>query len=164
MKRFTVDGNGLEANLLAQRLDIGLIQVEKQWRDTWSAHLGGDYVVAPGRLTVRAGVSYETAVARRRYANVDFVSGQQLGGALGASVFVRGVEVAVAYEYRLQPNLRVGEREAGVFQTVPGSQCRAPFNDPDACLRSTSVRPAPPSTPAAILPLSSGYSRCPVSF
>src|SRR4029077_2998495 len=39
VKRFTVDGNGLDATLLAQHLDVGLIEVEKQWRDTFSAQL-----------------------------------------------------------------------------------------------------------------------------
>jgi hypothetical protein len=89
VKRFTVDGAGLEANLLNQRIPVGLIEVDKQWRDTFSAQLGGDYVALPGRLNLRGGLFYETAVARRSHANVDFVSGQQLGGAVGASLFVR---------------------------------------------------------------------------
>ena len=143
VKRFTVDSNGLSANLLGQRLDVGVIEVEKQWRDTFSAHLGGDYVALPQRLTVRGGVFYESAVANRRYAHVDFVSGQQLGGALGASLFVRGIEVAIAYTYRHQPRFHVGEGEAGVFQEVPAGQCRAPFTNPDTCHPQYLGRPAP---------------------
>ena len=34
VKQFTVDGNGLQANLLAQRINVGLIEVDKRWRDT----------------------------------------------------------------------------------------------------------------------------------
>ena len=133
VKRFTVDGNGLTGNLLAQRLDVGLIEVDKQWRDTFSLHLGGDFAALPGRLTVRGGGFYESAVARRRTAHVDFPSGAQLGGALGGSVFVHGIELAFAYEYRFQPRVRVGEGEAGVYQEVPGSQCQPPYLDSNTC-------------------------------
>jgi long-chain fatty acid transport protein len=143
VERFVVDGDGLQANLLAQRLDVGLIEVEKHWRDTLSVHLGGDYALVPERLTLRGGVFYETAVADRRYANIDFVSGRELGGAVGASVFAFGVEVALAYEYRYQPALTVSEGEARVFQEAPGSQCQAPFTDPDNCHEQYPGRPSP---------------------
>jgi hypothetical protein len=143
VERFTVDGDGLVANLLAQRVDVGRIDIEKRWRDTVSVRLGGDYAVLPERLTVRSGLFYESAVADRSYAHVDFVSGQQLGAALGASVFVLGVEVALAYQYRHQPPIRVSEGDARVFQEVPGSQCPAPFTDPSRCHPQYLGQPAP---------------------
>lgn len=143
VERFSVDGDGIVANLLAQRVDIGLIEVEKQWQDTASVHLGGDYALVRDALTLRGGLFYESAVADRRYAHLDFVGGQQLGGALGASVFVRRLEVALAYEYRHMPAVRVNEGEARVFQEAPGSQCREPFTDPDTCHPQYVGRPAP---------------------
>jgi long-subunit fatty acid transport protein len=133
VERFAMEGEGLIANLLAQRLDVGSIQIEKRWRDTLSVQLGGDVAVLPERLTLRGGLFYESATADRRYAHVDFASGQQLGGTLGLSVFVQGLEMALAYEYRHQPRLEVGEAEARVLQEVPGSQCLAPFTNPDTC-------------------------------
>lgn len=144
VSRFTVDGDGLVANLLAQRVDVGRIEIEKQWRDTIGVHLGGDYAVLADALTVRGGLFYESAVADRSYAHVDFAGGQQLGGALGASLFVLGVEVAVGYQYRHQPAVSVSEAQARVFQEVPASQCRAPFTDPDLCHPQYRGRPAPP--------------------
>jgi long-chain fatty acid transport protein len=144
VNRFTVDGEGLVANLLAQRLDVGLIEVEKQWQDVYGLRIGGDYVVVPDQVTLRGGLFYESPVAARRYANVDFVSGRELGGAVGASVFVRGVELAFAYEYRHQPRLHVTEGEARVFQEAPGSQCQAPFDDANNCHPQYLGRPAPP--------------------
>ena len=133
VERFVVDGDGLVANLLAQRVDVGRIEIDKQWRDTFGVRLGGDYSLLPDALTVRGGLFYESAVAKRSHAHVDFVGGAQLGGALGASVFVLGLELALAYQVRHQPAQSVSEADARVFQEVPGSQCDAPFTDPDAC-------------------------------
>jgi long-chain fatty acid transport protein len=143
VEQFTVDTRGLSANLQGQSLPVGLIAVDKRWRNTLGVHLGGDVAVVPGRLWLRGGMFYETAVASRRYANVDFPGGRQLGGALGASVLVRGVEVAIAYEYRNQPRLHVAESEAGVYQEVPGSTCVPPYDDPVRCHPQYLGQPAP---------------------
>jgi hypothetical protein len=142
---FDMDGDGLVAQLRGQRIDVGEIAIEKQWRDTFGLHLGGDYAVLDDRVTARGGLFYETAVANRSHAHVDFVSGAQLGFALGASLFALGVEVALAYQFRHQPALRVSEGEAQVFQEVPGSQCMAPFTAPDICHPQYLGRPAPPA-------------------
>jgi long-subunit fatty acid transport protein len=144
VERFTVDSNGLVANLLAQRISVDVIDVEKQWQDTVSVHLGSDVAVLPRRLTLRGGVFYESAVADRRYANVDFPGGEQLGGALGASLFLGRLELAFGYEYRYQAEVTVTEGEARVFQETPGSQCKPPFTDPDNCHPQYLGRPAPP--------------------
>lgn len=143
VKRFTLDSNGLEARFLGQPLDVGVIEIEKQWRDTFSVHLGGDFAALPGLLTLRGGLFYETAVANRQYANVDFVSGQQLGGALGASVFVGRAEVSVAYGFRRQPRFRIGEGDARVFQEVPGNLCQPPYTDVDRCHPEYFGQPSP---------------------
>jgi long-subunit fatty acid transport protein len=94
-RRFTVDGDGLVATLLAQRVDLGFIAVEKHWRDTIGVHLGGDYALVLDLLTLRGGLFYVTAVSTRRYAHVDFVSGKQLGASLGASVFLGSAELVM---------------------------------------------------------------------
>lgn len=141
--RFTLDSNGLIATLLSQRIEIEQIQIEKQWQDTWSLHLGGDVNVLPGLLTARAGVAYETAVADRRYAHVDFPSGSQWGGALGASLFFSDVELALAYDFRRQSQVEVSEAEARVYQEVPSTSCAAPYTDPDLCNPAYAGQPSP---------------------
>ncbi|MEO8177265.1 MAG: outer membrane protein transport protein [Deltaproteobacteria bacterium] len=143
VRRFSVDTNDLTATLLAQRLDIGSIDVEKHWHDTWSVQLGGDFALLPEHVTLRGGAFYETASGDPSYAHVDFASGAQLGAALGASVFVQGLELALAYEYRQQPRQSVSEGGARVLQEVPGSQCAAPFTDPDTCHPQYLGRAAP---------------------
>ncbi|HTV18343.1 MAG TPA: outer membrane protein transport protein [Polyangiaceae bacterium] len=133
VRRFALETDGLVANLLAQRIDIGSIAVEKHWRDTLGVQLGGDYAVMPEQLTLRGGVFYESAVASPGYTHVDFASGTQLGGSLGASLFVASVEVVLAYQYRHQPQVVVSEGDARVLQETPGSPCREPYTDPALC-------------------------------
>ena len=140
---FRLDGHNLVATLEYTSVEVGIIDIEKQWRDTFSVHLGSDVVVAPDVLTLRGGVFFESAVAERPYMNVDFVSGPQLGGALGASVFAGPIELAAAYSYRLQPQVSLAENEARVYQQVPASTCEAPYTDPMNCDDHYLGQPAP---------------------
>ncbi len=140
-----MDGNGLEGELLGQRLDVGRIAIDKNWRDTIGVRVGGDFSLLPQRLTLRAGISYESAASKPAYANVDFLGARQLGASVGLSVYLRGLELALAYSHRRQPALRVRESESSVYQVVPGSQCRPPYADPLTC---NEHYPGKPSAPA----------------
>jgi long-chain fatty acid transport protein len=127
VESFKVNSDGLVANLLLQQVDVGNIEVEKEWNDTITVQLGGDYVAVPNLLTVRGGVFFESAVADDAYANVDFVGGEQLGAALGGSFFVQRFEIAVAYGFRFQPSFSVSEKESEVSQETPASLCGPPY-------------------------------------
>ena len=142
VERFVVESNNLVANSQQQLVPIGRIEIEKQWRNTLTVALGGDYAVLPDQLTARAGAYYETAVADDAYANVDFASGPFLGLALGGSIYYRRFELAFAYEYRFQPTRSVSERDARLYQEVPGSQCRPPYTGP-TCSAAYQGLPAP---------------------
>lgn len=140
---FTLDTNGLTAELFGQDVPIGVIDVSKQWKDTINVALGSDVILDPGFLTIRGGVFYETALADPAYANVDFSVGQVMGGALGASVFLGDFELAVAHEYRHRAEVTVAEADARVYQQVPGSSCQAPYTDPATCHPEFLGQPAP---------------------
>jgi long-chain fatty acid transport protein len=142
-ERFTLDTNRLIAELLTQTLDVDLIEIEKEWRDTIGVHLGGDYAAVPDLLTVRGGLFYESAVADSAYAAVDFVSGRQFGGTLGASLLLGKFETAISYDYRRQPEIVVTEGNARVYQEVPGSPCEPPYTDPDVCHPQYLGQPSP---------------------
>jgi long-subunit fatty acid transport protein len=131
--QFTMDGDGLTGTAQGETLDVGRIEIDKQWKDTVGLHLGSDVAAIPDLLTVRGGLFYESAVADPSHAHVDFVSGQQLGGAVGTSLYFGPAEVAVAYEYRQQPRVSVSNGDARVFQEVPGSDCEAPYTDAANC-------------------------------
>jgi long-subunit fatty acid transport protein len=130
VKDFTIETNGLRATYGIQTVELKPIHIAKQWRDTVAVRLGGDYAVLPGRLVLRGGGYYESGVAKPAYANVDFPGAAQYGGALGASVFVRRLEVVAAYMLKLQPSVSVSEANARVYQQAPASPCA---EDPSFC-------------------------------
>ena len=51
--------------------------------------------------------------------------------------------MAIAYELRQQPAIRVGEGEAKVYQEAPGSRCQGDFLSPDNCHPQYFGQPAP---------------------
>jgi long-subunit fatty acid transport protein len=144
-QRFSLIGNGLEAELFGRRVPVDRIGVEKHWEDNISVHLGSDINVAPEAFTVRGGVFFETAVAPPEYANVDALVGQQMGGALGASLYFGDLEIALAHEFRQFSEYSVSEADGEVYQQVPGSSCPAPYTDPAFChpVQVAGQQPAP---------------------
>ncbi|MBK7583502.1 MAG: outer membrane protein transport protein [Myxococcales bacterium] len=66
-------------------------------RDSVGLRLGGDYVVLPGQLAVRAGGFWEPDVHNDDYANVALLASQRIGLAAGATYRVAFVDVEVGY-------------------------------------------------------------------
>jgi hypothetical protein len=140
---FRLDANNLIGLYRNQKVPVNIVDIQKQWQNTIGVHLGGDVNLVPDLLTARGGVYYETAVAKPAYSNVDFADGQHLGFALGGSVHVSKVEIAVAYEYRVQPTVRVSDANSQVFQQTPGSPCAPPYPATN-CSVNYPGRPSPP--------------------
>jgi len=144
VNEFAVETRHLFATFQGSDVDLGRISIAKQWRDVLAVKLGSDVQVIPGRLTVRGGAFYETAVADRAYANVDFAGGAMFGGTAGASVgFGSGWELALAYQMRRQASVSVSEADARVYQQVPASGCQAPYTDTTRCNPNYLGQPSP---------------------
>jgi long-chain fatty acid transport protein len=143
VRNFVLATNGLVANFMNQSVNIGDINIAKNWNDTVAIKLGGDYALMPDKLTLRGGVYYETAVANAAYANVDFPGGQEIGATVGASVFFGKVELAAAYEARVQPTVTISEPAARVYQQVPGSPCMPPYTNTTTCNPNFIGQPSP---------------------
>ena len=143
VNRFAVATNGLVAESQSEEIPLGTINIEKHWRDTVAFRLGGDYAVLPHRLTLRAGAYYESAASDGAYASVDFPTGAQIGGGLGASVFLGKFELALAYQLRVQPSVSTSESNARGYQQVPGSPCKAPYTDTNTCHPNYLGQPSP---------------------
>jgi long-subunit fatty acid transport protein len=141
---FTVETRGLVAKFQGQTSELGDILVDKRWQDTVGIHLGGDYAPLPNLLVLSGGAFYQTALADPSYANVDFVTGSQVGGAVGASIRWHGHELALAYEYRRQLGVALHESESRIYQTAPLSQCKAPYTDKSKCSKYYLGIPGPP--------------------
>jgi long-chain fatty acid transport protein len=141
---FAVGTNGLVAQALGnQNVKLGTILIAKHWNDVFSVKVGGDFNLVPDRWTVRAGAYYETAVAPSSYANVDFAGGQQLGAAVGGSLLLGQLEIALTYQLRYQPTVTVAEADAHVYQQTPSSPCAAPYTDPNNCNPNYPGQPGP---------------------
>lgn len=141
VEQFLLDSNGLVAQVGEYPVDIGQIKIDKQWQNTLTVALGGDYNVVPKRFTARGGVYFETAVADEPYANIDFPGGRFGGFGLGGSAFFDKFEIALAYEFRGMSTVSVSEGDGRVYQQAPGVVCPPPYTA-DAC---PDVYPGQPS-------------------
>jgi len=68
-------------------------------RDTVGFRLGGDFVVLPSLLAVRAGGWWEPDVQNEQYANVAFLASQRIGVAVGGTYRLDFVDIDVGYQH-----------------------------------------------------------------
>lgn len=73
--------------------------VPHEWRDVFGVRVGGDFVVLPSRLALRAGGFYESRGQDPQYLNLDFHLGERIGVSGGATVRLGPVDVSVAYQH-----------------------------------------------------------------
>jgi long-chain fatty acid transport protein len=85
--------NGTPGNL-PENADI-----PHHWRDVFGVRVGGEYVVLPSLLSLRAGGFYESNGQDPRYLNIDFHLSEKIGLSGGASVRLGPVDVTVAYQH-----------------------------------------------------------------
>jgi long-subunit fatty acid transport protein len=91
---------------------LGNIVFQKDYQDSVSLRLGGDYALLPGRLIARAGYLHETSAVPLRSVSVDFGNWRRDVLSVGGSVLIgRGVHADVAYAHHFLAT-----------QTVTGSQ------------------------------------------
>jgi long-subunit fatty acid transport protein len=107
------------------------IVLQKGYQDSVSLRVGGEYDVAPGRLTVRAGYLHETSAVPLASTSVDFPNWQRDLGAVGLSVAVprTPVTVDVAYAHHFSPTRTVTSSAVGQVVTpclTPGCTDPAP--------------------------------------
>ncbi len=101
--------------------------IPKNWKDTVSVRMGGDFNAIPGILKVRAGGYFETAAAPKNYSNLDFPSFRRGAATLGLSAGYKGVYFTVGYAHIFQEQREVSARTGKVFQVRPLRPC------PDQC-------------------------------
>ena len=73
--------------------------IPHQWKDVVGVRLGGDFVILPSFLAVRAGAFVETKGQDDEYLNLDFHVGEKVGLALGGTVRLGPVDVSAAYQH-----------------------------------------------------------------
>ena len=73
--------------------------VPHKWKDVFGARLGGDVVILPNRLALRAGGWVETRLQDDAYLNLDFPGGMKGGVAGGATLRLGPVDISAAYQH-----------------------------------------------------------------
>lgn len=117
--KLTMDSRGLRGDATAAIFDVGVINVDKKWKDVIGVALGADINAVPGLLDLRLGAYYETAVSDPAYSNVDFVTGQQIGATVGTTLSFGQFQVSLAYEYRTQQPVTTTLAEGKIYQVAP---------------------------------------------
>ena len=115
--------------------------VPHNWVDVAGLRLGGDFVVLPSRLALRAGGFFETQGQDDRYLGLDFDVAQKIGVSGGATVRIGPVDVALAYQHTFFATLDnkgrgavkalSGDQTAGFRsqQAINGGSLRASLNE-----------------------------------
>jgi long-chain fatty acid transport protein len=148
---FTMDGDGLVSEVLGTRVPVGTLRVPRNWRDTWSVRLGGDWQAVPDWLALRAGVMWESPSSSPEYSYLDVFPGHRLGVSAGFSFTVEGFDFSASYTYLFQLPVSVTEEESRVYQQAPGSACVAPYTDPQLCNEHYIGKPAAPANAGTYL-------------
>lgn len=119
---------------LNKKVNLGPINIRKDFEDSWSLRLGGDWQALDDLLWLRAGGFYEKGASPNEMTAVDFDALDRWGLSLGASVQVyEGIKLHVAYMHTEQLERDVSLDEAAVYQQRPGSLCQAPYTDESVC-------------------------------
>jgi long-subunit fatty acid transport protein len=76
------------------------LHLDKHWKDVFGVRFGGDRVIKPNRLTLRAGTFYESKGGRDQFLNLHFFEAARLGAAGGGTLrFGRRYDLAFAYQH-----------------------------------------------------------------
>jgi long-subunit fatty acid transport protein len=88
--------------------------LRRQYQDTYSVRVGGQWNVWPEHLWLRAGGLWESAAVPKGYTLTDFASYDRFGLAFGLSGAWRGIELSFAYAHIFQLPRNVYPDEARV--------------------------------------------------
>ncbi|HVK66731.1 MAG TPA: hypothetical protein VM694_19740 [Polyangium sp.] len=84
--------------------------IPHKWKNVFGVRFGGDFVVIPGFIAIRAGGFFETNGQDPAYLNPDFHLGSRVGVGGGGSVRLGPVDVSVAYQHTFFEPLDNGGR------------------------------------------------------
>jgi hypothetical protein len=110
------------------RLDTGVtgvsiieapeFELRQNWKTQVGVMLGADYNVLPGRLAVRAGVSYENDGIEPGSERTGFLPWSRISFAVGLTLRVERLEVSMAYQHMQFFKRSNTEEEANMRQTT----------------------------------------------
>ena len=71
--------------------------IPHKWKDAYGIRIGGDYVLLPNKLALRAGGFFETEAQDPQYLHIDYVPSQMFGLNAGATMRFGALDLMLAY-------------------------------------------------------------------
>ncbi len=100
---------------------------QKQFRDVFGVRIGGDYVLSPNTLSVRAGGFWESRAQSSQYQNIDFMGQARVGLATGLTYRVpvgeRGLDLSLAYQHLFVGDSIKDDPNAPGVAALTGTAC-----------------------------------------
>lgn len=110
-----------------QEYPLKPLSIPKNYNDTWSFRLGGDYNVLADKLWLRLGTYYETGAVPRSTTYLDFFSFDRVGVTAGLTWRIWIFDLKVAYEHIFQPTRNISVSETKIYENMPMSPCGSPY-------------------------------------
>lgn len=104
--------------------------IPHHWKDAFGIRLGGDYVVMPSKLALRAGAFFETEAQDPKYLHIDYIPSQMFGLHAGGTVRFGDLDIMVAYAHVFYKGLDNGGKGAtyGLAGSAPSYRTEYPVN------------------------------------
>lgn len=118
MEAFKVDFKKDQIEALGSTILLQELTLVRNYQDTYSVRLGGQYNAIPDWLTVRFGAWWESAAHRSEYSMVDLPSFDRFGVAAGLSTKWRGVELGISYAHVFQLDRTVNPGQGRIYQQI----------------------------------------------
>jgi long-subunit fatty acid transport protein len=110
-------GIEITSSIATSPVPLGDIIFQKDYKNAYSVRVGGDFLLLPGRLTVRAGYLHETTAIPLRSVSVDFGNWQRDVVSVGGTVQLgRGISASFAYAHHFLADQNV--TDSNVVQVV----------------------------------------------
>ena len=117
----------MDGNQPAVENDLQDVTIDKKWRDTMSARLGGTWTIQPDGLQLSAGAYYEQGASPQNYVNLDFLSLDRVGVGSGVTLPFGGDDnpfaLTLAYSHVFENTVQVDELRGKVMQQRPINKC-----------------------------------------
>lgn len=113
----------------------------RNYKDVFGIRFGGDYVVLPDQLALRAGVFYETSALDERFQHLDFAPSARFGVAGGASYRIltnretrSALEIMLGFGHVFFADMTREDPNAEGLPALAGTSCNnSTAVSPDAC-------------------------------
>lgn len=97
----------IDKGIFGTQQTLSPVKLRKNYQDSFSVRVGGDYKLLEGMLTLRAGYIYESSAISNKFVSVDFANWARHVASVGISVAAGPVFIDAAYAHHFIANQNV---------------------------------------------------------